>query len=102
MSAQNARKRKSEAMDNDPTTPTGSPAKKMRITQAQKQALIDNLQLESEYQAVRRSTLSDFHCSIGPSASIASSIRVAMLGSQVEDREKDKSRPNHSAEDEDG
>lgn len=33
------------------TTPIGSPArKKMKITQSQKQALIDNLQLESEDQ----------------------------------------------------
>ncbi|KAJ5781345.1 Borealin-like N-terminal [Penicillium paradoxum] len=36
-------KRKSDAMD---ATPTGSPTKKMRLTQNQKQALIDNLQLE--------------------------------------------------------
>ncbi|KAJ5125073.1 uncharacterized protein N7515_008898 [Penicillium bovifimosum] len=36
-------KRKSDAMD---VTPTGSPTKKMRLTQNQKQALIDNLQLE--------------------------------------------------------
>ena len=45
-----SRKRKSEAMDETPQphTPTGSPArKKLRITQSQKQALIDNLQLES-------------------------------------------------------
>ena len=37
-------KRKSDQMD---TTPTGSPSKKMRLTQQQKQALMDNLQLES-------------------------------------------------------
>lgn len=37
-------KRKSDAMD---VTPTGSPTKKMRLTQHQKQALMDNLQLES-------------------------------------------------------
>lgn len=42
-----ARKRKSDQMDDEPATPKGSPVKKMRITQAQKQALIDNLQLES-------------------------------------------------------
>ncbi|CAG7915773.1 unnamed protein product [Penicillium olsonii] len=36
-------KRKSDQMD---TTPTGSPSKKMRLTQQQKQALMDNLQLE--------------------------------------------------------
>ncbi|CAG8162564.1 unnamed protein product [Penicillium salamii] len=36
-------KRKSDQMD---TTPTGSPTKKMRLTQQQKQALMDNLQLE--------------------------------------------------------
>jgi hypothetical protein len=40
-------KRKSEEMD---TTPTGSPTKKMRLTQKQKQALMDNLQLESEWK----------------------------------------------------
>ncbi|KKY14458.1 hypothetical protein UCRPC4_g06716 [Phaeomoniella chlamydospora] len=48
------KKRKSNEMadveatvSNDVTTPTGSPAaKRLRITQAQKQALIDNLQLE--------------------------------------------------------
>jgi hypothetical protein len=39
-------KRKSEEMD---TTPTGSPTKRMRLTQKQKQALMDNLQLESEW-----------------------------------------------------
>lgn len=39
-------KRKSDEMD---TTPTGSPTKKMRLTQKQKQALMDNLQLESEW-----------------------------------------------------
>lgn len=39
-------KRKSDQMD---TTPTGSPTKKMRMTQKQKQALMDNLQLESEW-----------------------------------------------------
>ncbi|KAJ5371577.1 hypothetical protein N7517_003583 [Penicillium concentricum] len=38
-----ATKRKSDAMD---VTPTGSPTKKMRLTQHQKQALMDNLQLE--------------------------------------------------------
>jgi len=50
------RKRKSAEMadeitptTNNVTTPTGSPAtKKLKITQAQKQALIDNLQLESK------------------------------------------------------
>ncbi|KAJ5344711.1 hypothetical protein N7452_002715 [Penicillium brevicompactum] len=36
-------KRKSDQMD---ATPTGSPTKKMRLTQQQKQALMDNLQLE--------------------------------------------------------
>ncbi|KXG51951.1 uncharacterized protein PGRI_082350 [Penicillium griseofulvum] len=36
-------KRKSDAMD---VTPTGSPTKRMRLTQHQKQALMDNLQLE--------------------------------------------------------
>jgi hypothetical protein len=39
-----AMKRNSDAMD---VTPTGSPSKKMRLTQHQKQALLDNLQLES-------------------------------------------------------
>jgi Nbl1 / Borealin N terminal len=45
--AQN-RKRKSEQMEEEANiTPTGSPArKKMKITQSQRQALIDNLQLE--------------------------------------------------------
>lgn len=37
-------KRNSDAMD---VTPTGSPTKRMRLTQHQKQALMDNLQLES-------------------------------------------------------
>lgn len=46
MSTNNARKRKSDEMENGPSTPTGGPAKKMKITQGQKQALIDNLQLE--------------------------------------------------------
>lgn len=30
-------------------TPTGRPAKRMRLAQSQKQALIDNLQLESAW-----------------------------------------------------
>lgn len=38
-------KRKSDEMD---ATPSGSPTKKMRLTQKQKQALMDNLQLESK------------------------------------------------------
>ncbi|KAJ9615008.1 hypothetical protein H2200_001082 [Cladophialophora chaetospira] len=50
MAPANSRKRKSDAMDEQLTgavTPTSSPArKKMRITQQQKQALMDNLQLE--------------------------------------------------------
>ncbi|KAK4936663.1 hypothetical protein LTR10_022515 [Elasticomyces elasticus] len=49
MSPTNTRKRKSDQMEESScaVTPTGSPAsKKMRITEAQKQALIDNLQLE--------------------------------------------------------
>lgn len=48
MSTQDTRKRKSDRMDHGPSTPTGSPAKKIKITQTQKQALIDNLQLESK------------------------------------------------------
>ena len=45
-------KRKSDALDayedDGMKTPTGSPSrKKMRITRNQKQALVDNLQLES-------------------------------------------------------
>lgn len=47
--APQSRKRKSEAMDETrrPTTPTEVPAsKRMKITAVQKQALIDNLQLE--------------------------------------------------------
>ncbi len=62
MAPPNTRKRKSEAMEEPEAvvdlgqqdgnvTPTGSPGparKKMRITQTQKQALMDNLQLESE------------------------------------------------------
>lgn len=43
------RKRKSEAMEDipEPTTPTETPArKKLKVTESQKQALIDNLQLE--------------------------------------------------------
>lgn len=42
-------KRKSpEFADAPDVTPTGPPVKRMRLTQTQKQALIDNLQLESE------------------------------------------------------
>ena len=53
MAPANPRKRKSEQMEEPAspvaaTTPTGSPRKKMRITQSQKQALMDNLQLESK------------------------------------------------------
>jgi hypothetical protein len=49
MAPAQTRKRKSEAIETEAqhTTPTGSPArKKTKITQSQKQALIDNLQLE--------------------------------------------------------
>ncbi|KIX01389.1 uncharacterized protein Z518_09114 [Rhinocladiella mackenziei CBS 650.93] len=49
MAPANPRKRKSDEMEDPPraTTPTGRSApKKMRITNSQKQALIDNLQLE--------------------------------------------------------
>lgn len=49
MAPAQTRKRKSEVMEIEAqhTTPTGSPArKKMKIMQSQKQALIDNLQLE--------------------------------------------------------
>jgi hypothetical protein len=59
MTPPQTRKRKSEEMEGEraeaaATTPTGTPArKKMRITQSQKQALIDNLQLESAYQLYR-------------------------------------------------
>lgn len=56
MAAASSLKRKSDVVDDayqDPDgvrTPTGSPSrKKMRITRKQKQALIDNLQLESEF-----------------------------------------------------
>jgi hypothetical protein len=44
-----AMKRKSPEITgaDDVATPTGSPTKKMRMTQSQKQALMDNLQLES-------------------------------------------------------
>lgn len=50
MAATESRKRKSLHLDHDEqmTTPTRSPArKKLRLTRSQKQALIDNLQLES-------------------------------------------------------
>ncbi|KIX92836.1 uncharacterized protein Z520_11499 [Fonsecaea multimorphosa CBS 102226] len=50
MAPANSRKRKSDEMDDlagGAVTPSGSPArKKLRITQQQKQALMDNLQLE--------------------------------------------------------
>ena len=36
-----------EFLDAPDSTPTGRPVKKLRLTQSQKQALIDNLQLES-------------------------------------------------------
>lgn len=51
MTSKQGRKRKSEEMDGTPAaiTPPNSPLKKMKITQTQKQALIDNLQLEREY-----------------------------------------------------
>jgi hypothetical protein len=53
MAPLNPRKRKSDEMEEAApsiTTPTGSPARKrMKISQQQKQALIDNLQLESTY-----------------------------------------------------
>src|ERR1700753_2726815 len=52
MAPANTRKRKSDEMEPQETgavTPTGSPARKrMRITQQQKQALIDNRQLGSQ------------------------------------------------------
>ncbi len=54
MDSQQSRKRKSGAIEAEHetpavTTPTGSPARKrMKISQSQKQALIDNLQLESK------------------------------------------------------
>lgn len=55
-----SRKRKSPEPDRDGshedqiTTPTGSPArKKLKISQSQKQALIDNLQLESRLRVAQ-------------------------------------------------
>lgn len=54
MAQMQSRKRKSTVLDDEDrdqqsSTPTGSPARKRtKITQAQKQALIDNLQLESK------------------------------------------------------
>jgi hypothetical protein len=52
MAPTQTRKRKSEDMATpEAVTPTGSPtSKRMKITEPQKQALVDNLQLESEYQ----------------------------------------------------
>lgn len=50
MAATESRKRKSLHFDHDEqtTTPTGSPVrKKLKLTRSQKQALINNLQLES-------------------------------------------------------
>ena len=50
MAPQGTRKRKSEVLQDAVTTPPSGPStKKLKITQAQKQALIDNLQLESEF-----------------------------------------------------
>lgn len=46
-----AAKRKSPS-DDEITTPTGSPSKRLRITRQQKQALVDNLQLESMHMAL--------------------------------------------------
>lgn len=40
-----------EFIDAPDATPTGRPVKRMRLTQSQKQALIDNLQLESQWTA---------------------------------------------------
>lgn len=70
MTALLSRKRKSPEPDRDGpnegrlTTPTDSPArKKLKITQSQKQALLDNLQLESRFHVahpwreMRRSSL---------------------------------------------
>jgi len=42
------KRKSSEFADAPDLTPTGPPTKRMRMTQRQKQALIDNLQLESE------------------------------------------------------
>lgn len=45
-------KRKSpEFLSAPDATPTGRPVKKLRLTQSQKQALIDNLQLESAWHS---------------------------------------------------
>lgn len=44
-------KRKSHEFDEAlNATPTERPAKKLRLTQNQKQALVDNLQLESKFR----------------------------------------------------
>lgn len=54
MSGTATRKRKSEQMEESTAavTPTASPTRKrLRITETQKQALMDNLQLESEVLA---------------------------------------------------
>ncbi|OXV07993.1 hypothetical protein Egran_04244 [Elaphomyces granulatus] len=48
-----SKKRKSPDREDPARTPTGTPARKrMRITQSQKQALVDNLQLESAFVRV--------------------------------------------------
>jgi hypothetical protein len=45
-----SKKRKSPDREGPARTPTGTPVRKrMRITQSQKQALVDNLQLESAF-----------------------------------------------------
>lgn len=41
------KRKEPELIDAPDATPTGRPVKRMRLTQSQKQALIDNLQLES-------------------------------------------------------
>lgn len=43
------KRKEPEFIDARDATPTGRPAKRMRLTQSQKQALIDNLQLESPW-----------------------------------------------------
>jgi hypothetical protein len=94
MAQTQSRKRKSDVLDDQDhdlqtSTPTGSPARKRtKITQSQKQALIDNLQLESELLCRRRSRsiLMSGSCSYRTRPSPARPLCSSILGPSVSDR----------------
>lgn len=79
--APQSRKRKSDAMEETPHphTPTGSPARKrMKITESQKQALIDNLQLESMSDLELALSLANNTLSYGKGEKASSTLRATM------------------------